>query len=596
MLKSRGMRILSAGVAAVLVMGTACPVFAASGIEKEETVYAVADSQLNIDEVIVSEWLKNNDEQKTITDKSDLTDIENVKGDETFKQDGKTVKWNADGNDIYYQGKSDKELPVKMSASYMLDGKYVTPEEIKGQKGSVEIHITYQAQQSSPFAAVTGMVLDGDKFSNVKINSGQIINSGDDYYVAGIALPGMADITGSLGLDISDEIVIKADTTDFTYETMVTVLSNEMLKDLDGDLGSLGDLQSSVDELVSSSQMLTDGAKTLSDGISTAAEKFGLVDGYMTKLQDGVTEIDKNMKTLKAGLAKLSKGSTDLYAGVSDLQTSLEATYKGANDLVAGMNMLSPDDIEKATSGVGQIYTGLKNVDAGLDKLYTTMSGINSKESEVIGQLKQIREAYKAAGVDTAALDKAIAGLEQTNAGQGQAIENLSSSGEIRTGVDQLAQGAKGASGQLAEGVKSLKEGSVKLQQALEAEAAGAKTLAGYTKDLNDGIASAYNGADKLAAGTSTLNTSTGKIAAGTAKLGDGVTELKDGALELSTGMKKFNDEGLGSIAAMYDKIANSSVDSMNSKIDAAKAYRNYAGAAKDADTTVKFIIRSEGI
>ena len=87
------------------------------------------------------------------------------------------------------------------------------------------------------------------------------------------------------------------------------------------------------------------------------------------------------------------------------------------------------------------------------------MSGINSEESEVIGQLKQIREAYKAAGVDTAALDKAIAGLEQTNAGQGQAIENLSSSGEIRTGVDQLAQGAKGASGQLAEGVKEPQRG-----------------------------------------------------------------------------------------------------------------------------------------
>lgn len=595
MLKSRGMRILSAGVAAVLIMGTACPVFAASGIQKEETVYAVADNQLNIDEVIVSEWLKNNDEQKTITDRTELTDIENVKGDETFKQDGKTVKWNADGNDIYYQGKSDKELPVTMSASYVLNGKSVTPDEIKGQKGSVEIHITYQAQDS-PFAAVTGMVLDGDKFSNVKINSGQIINSGDDYYVAGLALPGMADITGALGLDISDEIIIKADTTDFTFDTIVTVLSNEMLKDLDGDLGSLGDLQSSVDELVSSSQMLTDGAKTLSDGISTAAEKFGLIDGYMTKLQDGVTEIDKNMQTLKAGLAKLSTGSTDLYAGVSSLQTSLEATYKGANELVAGMNMLSPDDIEKATSGVGQIYTGLKSVETGLDKLYATMSGINSKESEVISQLKQIEAAYKAAGVDTTALDKAIAGLEQTNAGQSQAIENLGDKSEIRTGVDKLAEGAKGASSQLAEGVKSLKEGSVKLQKALEAEAAGAKTLADGAKDLNDGITSAYSGADKLAEGTSTLNTSTGKISAGVTRLGEGVTQLKDGALELSTGMKKFNDEGIGSIAAMYDKIANGAVDSMNSKIDAAKAYKNYAGAAKDTDTTVKFIIRSEGI
>ncbi len=595
MLKSRGTRILSAGIAAVLVMGTACPVFATTGIEKEETVYAVADNQLDIDEVIVSEWLKNNDEQKTIKDKSDLKDIENVKGDETFTQDGSTVKWRANGNDIYYQGSSDKALPVTMHASYMLDGKSVTPDEIKGQKGSIEIHITYQAQDA-PFAAVTGMSLDGDKFSNVKISSGQVINSGDDYYVVGIALPGMENITGSLGLDISDEIIIKADTTDFTYETMVTVLSNEMIKDLDADLGSIDELEASVDELVSSSQQLTDGAQTLSDGISTAAEKFDLVDGYMTKLQDGITKINSNMKTLKEGLATLSEGSTNLYEGISSLKTNLDATYKGASDLVAGMNMLSPDDIEKATSGVGQIYTGLKNVDDGLDKLYTTMSGINSQESEVITQLKQIRESYKAAGVDTSALDKAIEGLEKTNKGESQAIESLSSNGTLRTGLTQLEEGTKGASDQISAGVKGLKEGSIKLQKALEAEAEGAATLETGAKSLNEGIASAYSGADKLASGTSTLNTSAGKIASGTAKLGKGVVELKEGALELATGMQKFNDEGIGSIASMYNKIAGGAVDTMNSKINAAKAYKSYGGAAKDADTTVKFIIRSEGI
>ena len=595
MLKSRGTKILSAGIAAVLVMGTACPVFATSGIEKEETVYAVADNQLDIDEVIVSEWLKNNDEQKTITDKSDLKDIENVKGDETFTQDGTTVKWKANGNDIYYKGNSDKELPVKMSATYTLDGKSVTPDEIKGQKGSVEIHINYQAD-SSPFAAVTGMILDGDKFSNVKVNSGQVINSGDDYYVVGIALPGMEDITGSFGLDVSDEIVIEADTTDFTYETMVTVLSNEMIKDLDGNLGSVDELEASVDELVSSSQQLTDGAQTLSDGISTAAEKFDLVDGYMTKLQDGITKINSNMKTLKEGLATLSEGSTKLYSGISSLKTNLDATYEGASELVAGMNMISPDDIEKATSGVGQIYTGLKSVDDGLDKLYTTMSGINSQESEVITQLKQIRESYKDAGVDTSALDKAIEGLEKTNKGESQAIESLSSKGTLRSGVAQLEEGAKGASDQLSSGVKSLKEGSVKLQKALEAEAEGAATLETGAKSLDEGIASAYSGAEKLTSGTKTLDESAGKIASGTSKLGKGVVELKDGALELATGMKKFNDEGIGSIASMYNKIAGSAVDTMNSKINAAKAYKNYAGAAKDTDTTVKFIIRSEGI
>ena len=41
-----------------------------------------------------------------------LKDIENVKGDETFTQSGNKVTWQADGNDIFYQGTSESELPV----------------------------------------------------------------------------------------------------------------------------------------------------------------------------------------------------------------------------------------------------------------------------------------------------------------------------------------------------------------------------------------------------------------------------------------------------------------------------------------------------
>ena len=44
-----------------------------------------------------------------------LKDIENVKGDETFKQDGSKLTWQADGNDIYYQGTSTKETPVSQT-------------------------------------------------------------------------------------------------------------------------------------------------------------------------------------------------------------------------------------------------------------------------------------------------------------------------------------------------------------------------------------------------------------------------------------------------------------------------------------------------
>ena len=106
---------------------------------KEETVYVVSKADGTADNVIVSEWLKNKDGSDTIKDASDLKDIKNVKGDETFTQNGDEVTWDAKGNDIYYQGTTDKELPVTEKITYYLDGKEVTPEEIAGKSGKVTI-------------------------------------------------------------------------------------------------------------------------------------------------------------------------------------------------------------------------------------------------------------------------------------------------------------------------------------------------------------------------------------------------------------------------------------------------------------------------
>ena len=63
--------------------------------EKEQTVYVNADENGNTEEVIVSNWLKNKGKEKNLKDKSGLTDIENVKGDETFqKNEDGTITWN----------------------------------------------------------------------------------------------------------------------------------------------------------------------------------------------------------------------------------------------------------------------------------------------------------------------------------------------------------------------------------------------------------------------------------------------------------------------------------------------------------------------
>ena len=103
------------------VMMGAVPVFAAGtssdadAVYKEETVYVNADATGTIDDVTVSNWLKNSGSVSgSLTDASTLKDIKNVKGDETFKASGDTLTWNTDGEDIYYQGTTDQNLPVSV--------------------------------------------------------------------------------------------------------------------------------------------------------------------------------------------------------------------------------------------------------------------------------------------------------------------------------------------------------------------------------------------------------------------------------------------------------------------------------------------------
>ena len=101
------------------VMMGAVPVYAAGSTDtqdvyKEETVYVNADATGNSDEVTVSDWLKNSGDSSNseVKDASDLQDIKNVKGDETFTQNGNDLTWSTDGKDIYYQGKTEKNLSL----------------------------------------------------------------------------------------------------------------------------------------------------------------------------------------------------------------------------------------------------------------------------------------------------------------------------------------------------------------------------------------------------------------------------------------------------------------------------------------------------
>ena len=141
----RTIRRIISGVAAVaLSAAMVAPMTANAAVEKLESVYVNADAFGKPTSVTVSEQLKGAAQMTgTLKDKSSLTDIKNIKGDETFEQHGEDITWNLAGNDIYYQGKTTKELPVSVKLTYFLDGTEVNPKDIVGKSGKLKINVEY---------------------------------------------------------------------------------------------------------------------------------------------------------------------------------------------------------------------------------------------------------------------------------------------------------------------------------------------------------------------------------------------------------------------------------------------------------------------
>ena len=305
-------------------------------ITKEETVYVWANADGSTRKIVVSDWLKNEAGAAGINDVSELADIENVSGDESFTEKAGNVKvWEAGGGDIYYQGSTEKELPVGLAITYQLDGKEISPEELAGKSGKVTIRFSYTNEQFEyaevegvrtkvyvPFAVVTGMVLDNEVFHNVEVSGGKMINDGDRIVVMGYGMPGLREnlAVDSDKLDIPDSFEITADVKDFEMGMTVTIATNGLLGEVDMDDENLvDDLNGSLGELTDAMEQLMDGSSQLYDGLCTLLDKSGeLVEG-IDKLSDGAGQLRNGVGTLDNGAAQLQDGTARLQSGLNTL-------------------------------------------------------------------------------------------------------------------------------------------------------------------------------------------------------------------------------------------------------------------------------------
>ncbi|MER2027237.1 MAG: hypothetical protein ABS874_08395, partial [Lachnospiraceae bacterium] len=303
------------------------------GAEKEETVYVFTDANGKQKSMTVSNWLKNKDGADKLYDNSILQNIENVKGDEPFTQNGDILTWNAGGNDIYYQGTTDKAAPITQKITYYLDGKEISPEDLAGKSGKVKIHIDYDNSEKYsdvfvPFTTMTGIIFSNDNVKNVEVDNGSVISEGKNTVVVGMAFPGLSDSLQSAkddaehlldeteasqrskdrvrDLEIPDSVEITMDATDFKMSTCMTMVFSGLFDDdeeLDEDHDSmLKDMDEKIADLEKDGADLADGAGKLSDGINEAT------DGSK-ELADGAGELASGIKEYTDGVSQVNDGA-----------------------------------------------------------------------------------------------------------------------------------------------------------------------------------------------------------------------------------------------------------------------------------------------
>ena len=679
---------------------------------KDETVYVLAGSDGSVQKIIVSDWIKNALGASSITDSTGLSNIENIKGDESYTISGNAKVWDAQGNDIYYSGNIEKELPVGMTVTYTLDGKKVSTDEIAGKTGKVSIRFDYDNRQYEtvkidgkeekiyvPFAMLTGMLLDNEHFRNVEVTNGKIINDGDRTAVVGIALPGLQENLGISKdkLNIPDYVEITADASDFSFGMTVTIATNELFNNLDtSKIDSVDDLTGSIGELSNGMKQLLDGSSALYGGLTTLLDKS-------KELVSGINQLDDGAKALKNGAVSVDDGAGQLKAGAAELASGLN-TLKGNNDTLNGgakqvfETLLSTAETQIKAGGISiptltidnyvQVLTDVINsldetsvynqalaqvtaaveenrplisqqvtaavkeqvetqviatvqeqVSAGIvsvvreqvaDQVISTATGMNKSDYEAAvsnGSIPEETQNAVSAEIDAQMQSDDVKALIEENITAKMASDEIKST--IRENTDAQMQTddvqktiSDNVELQVKQAISENME-SDEVQSKLAAASEGAKSIISLKTSLDSynafyiglltytgGVASAADGAEKLASGASDLKDGTAQLKDGasalydgilqlkngTPALVDGVTQLKDGAMQLNDGLKKLNEEGIQKIIDLVDGDLNGIVARLKATIDVSKNYRNFAGISDDMDGQVKFIYRTDEI
>ena len=627
------------------MVGYTFPVFAYT---KDETVYSKMDSNGKNYKTIVSTHIKNTENADLINDLSDLLNVKNTSGDETYTQDGNKFVWNANKNDIYYQGESSKELPIECNVKYELDGKELSANEIAGKSGKVKITLQYTNKEERtvdingkkvkmyvPFVVVAGTIIENENARNIEVSSGKVIDDGTKSVVVGMAMPGLQE---SLGLsddevEIPSKVEITMDATNFEISSIMSYVTPKVLEEddlkvfdnLDEIYGQVNTLQTSMNQIQDGANTLKDGttqlatgANTLKDGVTTAYNGAQTISSEVTKstqsLKNDKSEAlnSKTLESIKKQAAESSKLTDEQKAQIkAQAQTSAVLTEEQKSQIKAQAAQKA-----KLTEAQSAEITALAIKGAALTE---------KQKAQIIEKAKdeaQLTEAQKTAIITNAQAnypttltnaEKALLIATAQNTAEQTAIKTALATAKttaektavatalqvaqqvaIKTAETTAVETAQQIATQTAVTTALTTAQSTATTTAMQTSTTVAKQVGNqakktFTNQVVSQMNTLGNGLNQLTSGLSELNN-------GATTLANGTNQVNDGATTLAEGIKTFNEEGIKKICNYINGDVKDLTTRVQKLTDLSKDYNNFTMLDGENDGEVKFIMIAEAV
>ena len=548
-MKKNLLKITNASLALTMLL-VSLPINA-KALTKDETVYGKFDNTGKIKSVYVNEHLINNTKESELKDYTELKEIFNLNGDETFNIDGSSIVWNSNGNDIFYQGKYENNLPVTLKITYKLDGKETNVSDMLGKSGKVDITIKYTNNDKhsmlingkyetlyTPFVVMFGTSINETNTSNITINNGKVVSNGSKNFIVGISTPGLYESLKISNFKDLDTIKISYDTTCFELGSIYSVITPKVIDESD--------------------LKIFDKIDNLSNKVNTLQKNTDLIESNTLKLYNGSSLIRKNLLN---SINNLKNNSGNVLN-----EKELEAI---STKVVNETNKTFTDDykIKLGESTWKTVSASLKSSDEVTNKV--TSITTSSVSNAVIDYLKSVGEYEDyvkcemgdSASCQVIASDKTLPYVK---------VAALKSSSETAKNVSSYV------SNYTAEVV-------TKTVAPLVAQTTALETSKTVSKNVANEVANSVKEA------------SIQTVSSSLKELYDGISKLDDGLKELSDGITKYNNDGIKSIS----KLVNGDVKNISARVKAltklSNDYKTIQSTKKvNGSTKLIYVIDSE--